>query len=278
VTRPVAVERYVPSREVKIELWAVVRSSIATTGVVVAIPHLLPGLPVFVRMAGAGVAAAAVAASLALHRRKKREQAALRERIAAARRRLNTTEAVALLEELCRASRDGKLIDAEVELGAVELQRGDLGRALELLSAADARQQVETECGANTAYWLSLTYALRGDLGASSTWREESIRRRTQARARPAATLLLDAVLACRRGDEAAAAGLIAAGWREVEQTHTAVELRPVQAVQAFALSRTGADRAVVGRHLATARTGRAGELEYLGAEWPEMAAFLHSA
>ena len=139
---------------------------------------------------------------------------------------------------------------------------------------ADAKQLVESQSGANTASWLSLAHALRGDLGAASSWRDESIRRRKKANARPAATLLLDAILACRRGDEVAAAELIAAEWREVEQTHTAVELRPVQAVHAFALSRTGADRVVVTRHLAAARAGGIGELDYLGAEWTEMATF----
>ncbi|HEY4244064.1 MAG TPA: hypothetical protein VGM88_29830 [Kofleriaceae bacterium] len=87
----------------------------------------------------------------------------------------------------------------------------------------------------------------------------------------PAIAVLVRAILDCRSDRAPDAARLLAERWGDCEARVTGQQLRLFRVVRAFA---TGA---ATERELAALAPAWDGEHAYLGATWPEMAAFLAS-
>ncbi len=87
------------------------------------------------------------------------------------------------------------------------------------------------------------------------------------------AIALARSVWHCRAGRVDVAAKLLADGWTEIESTTTGDVLRPLRIVRAFAAAAAGPREPA----MVTPRPAYPGEYAFLGASWPEMAAFLAS-
>ncbi len=126
----------------------------------------------------------------------------------------------------------------------------------------------------------AMIYALRGDVPTAERWAADARRRlakSTEDRMGNAAHLsLAEAIIACRRGDATGAVALLDAQWNELRYTLNADSMRTVEVVRAFAEAQGGL-RAMntVAERLVRVEPVAPGELAYLGAEWPEMKAFL---
>ncbi|MEA2752553.1 MAG: hypothetical protein QOI41_6696 [Myxococcales bacterium] len=126
----------------------------------------------------------------------------------------------------------------------------------------------------------ALTYALRGDLVTAERWAGDARRRiakNQEDRFGHAAHLCLaEAAIACRRGDPTGAVALLDARWNELRYALTADSMRVVEVIRAFAEAQGGIRASnTVAERLVRVEPVAPGELAYLGAEWPEMKAFL---
>lgn len=161
------------------------------------------------------------------------------------------------------------------------LRTGNLVRALEALSELDRqRSRGGKPFRATLASQMAVIYALRAEPAASDRWIAESEKRRRET----GVPSRLDGVLALarlvngiRRDDEAAALSALDESWETIEGTLPVPELRPFRALRAFAKTRhrpkeTFATDPGVVEAFAEVRPG---ELDWLGAEWPELREFL---
>lgn len=164
------------------------------------------------------------------------------------------------------------------------LRSGEVARALATLSALDRRLgRRATVSRANVAAQLAVVYALRGDAASAEQWVAEARKRGKSApnsRVIDAALLAAESMNRLRRGEHAAAAGALTAGWTDLEGTLVAAELRPFRMLRALAESLDENLRSTTSGGAAGRGDGawladlRPGELTWLGAEWPEMHAF----
>lgn len=164
------------------------------------------------------------------------------------------------------------LMDAAEHEAAVALFRANLASGWPKVKALG---ELETK----VHVMLALALALKGDLDDAERLRA-SLEPRLSA-ARKATTLLVDAVIAARRG-RAPAFAPDPTLWRDAEAQLLPRHARALRAVLAFvarssfgAAYRESPQSAEVDKILATSPPITAGEVDFLGRSWPEMQRFL---
>ena len=168
---------------------------------------------------------------------------------------------------------------ARLSLSTALMRQGELQRAI------DAAIEVERAPGllfggdvrTMAAIHLGMLYALRGDVDAATRWCDDARRRlpRGQQRTLTAALLRLAEVLVlARAGKRDDAARALDRDWHRLEEALTVSSMRKAWLVRAWCAAADGA-RGSVEPWLTMARAGRKGELRWVGADWPELCAFL---
>jgi hypothetical protein len=165
---------------------------------------------------------------------------------------------------------------------AMSLMRsGELERALTTLRQLDRRSARGAGSFAPTiAAQLAAIYALRGDPAAADRWIGEArarVKGAADSRAIDGAVAFARIVNELRRDDHQTAARDLQTAWADLEGTLVAAELRPFQILRAFAAARGAPSPTSGANHDAPPALPevRPGELAWLGADWPEMRAFL---
>lgn len=166
--------------------------------------------------------------------------------------------------------------------GAVaHLLAGDLDRATAALVAIERDQglAVSLILRANGASYLALCHALAGRLDQATPWLDEAEKLRPTASEPLRLTGMLTlgrAIVACRQGQPSEGARLIEADWHAFEAVGGDAA-RALRLVRAFAIAQAGGPRddGAIDRLLAPLRESRPRSVHYLGAAWPEMAAFI---
>jgi len=163
-----------------------------------------------------------------------------------------------------------------LNLAYLLFHRGELEEGLRWLGLVErSHGQLPAAYGQTVADRLALGLALRGDLAAAEGWLAQAKRRAPgPGLVRARLHLVAEAILVARRGDTARAHRLLSEGWAEVEQGASAAQLRPLHVVRAFIASAAGAPLSVEAAEAAAAAAG-AGAHAWLGAAWPELAAFI---
>ena len=234
----------------------------------------------------AGVAASSAAALLgaavvgAVWRGRARKEIEVYERDAVdARARLQRgqlVEAVGVFWQWAEQARTAAVAArARIDLGMALVQQGDHARAITILEAADKNYRDEIasqKWTPRTAVWIAIAQALHGETAAARSWLAADKR----GAADDELAIFVEAMVRCRTGECAAAATLLDERWIELEAGLTGRQLRAVRIVRAFAHAAagpraTGTSAAI----LLGIRRSYPGEFAFLGAKWPEMAAFL---
>lgn len=186
-------------------------------------------------------------------------------------------EAATVLNELCHDARHAPALHAlyVFNLGMASLYLGAIDTARALIERARASGwlglQAFAHQGPHIALGHALCLALAGELDAARRALEEA--RAGLGEARRAATMLVQAVIDAREGREV---GFDAEALRQAESCHMPAHIRALRLLEAFTRARgQGAyredprdgDVGAIGIH--------PGELDFLGARWPEMHAFL---
>jgi hypothetical protein len=162
-------------------------------------------------------------------------------------------------------------------VGQALLRQGKLGEALEALVRSDETGGWFTIDGALAAS-LSMVHALEGRVEIAEVWLEEAKRRYAHATTKhPYAFLQAEILLLLRKGRFSAVEERLDAEWSQIEYAMKGESLRPLSVLRAFATYSGGDYRRGGALHpsLAQLETLRPGELDYLGASWPELARFL---
>ncbi len=160
-----------------------------------------------------------------------------------------------------------------------------LMRQSELQKAIEATIEVErapglffgSELRASAAVQLGLLYALRGQLDAATRWCDDARKRlgRSHNRTHTAALLRVAEIAVLTRANQRdAAARAYDRDARRLEEALSVSRLRLVWLMRAFVASADGG-RGSVEPWLTLARSGRKGELGWLGTDWPELRAFI---
>ncbi len=191
-------------------------------------------------------------------------------------------EAGRLLDRLAERGRDLGFVHALVVFnrGAVRLNQGSPEDALSLWEAVDRSRWFERYRAlgydVTHAAATATAHALLGDLQASerALALAESRSKNAGSRGR---LLIPRTLIGLRRGDDRAVATRIDAEWALAEGVLPASGLRELRALQAWALSRAGAEEAEVRRAIERGRPVFDGELRYLGARWPELDEFIRT-
>lgn len=168
---------------------------------------------------------------------------------------------------------------ARLSLSTALMRQGELARA------TDAAIEVERAPGllfggdvrTMAAIHLGMLYALRGQLDAATRWCDDARRRlpRGQNRTLSAALLRIAEILVlARSGQRDDAARALDRDWHRLEEALTVASMRKAWLVRAWCAA-ADPSRGSVEPWLTMARAGRKGELRWLGAEWPELRAFL---
>jgi hypothetical protein len=201
----------------------------------------------------------------------------------------------------------GARLSAKLEPGQQALADGDLGRAVETFAAVARQYKRQPACAAmaklqlkkaldaaaeaerapgllfrsevrlHAATDLALLYALSGDSHAATRWCEDGRRRLASAGQRALCAALLrqaEIVVVARTGQNGDAARAFDRDWRRLEEVLPAAWMRISWVVRCFVAAGDGT-RGSVEPWLTMARSGRKGELRWMAAEWPELAAFL---
>lgn len=160
--------------------------------------------------------------------------------------------------------------------GVTYMREGRTDRAIELISRAHDSKWLENKAlgvAPLIASGLGTCYAIKGELDAAERWQREA--HAQVAPAKRGMLMVLDAVIECRRGRFADAAGRIANDWSLGEGSLNAAQLRSLRLLRAFAMEQTGGDDAEIAKIIEGARPFRSGEQDYLAVSWPEYRAFL---
>jgi hypothetical protein len=172
---------------------------------------------------------------------------------------------------------------AELALGATLVRVGDLSGAVDTFASLDGwLVRGRPAFKGLVASQLAVLYALKGEPRVSERWSAETrhhLERVTDGRRMLGVLLFVDLVNGIHRDDEAAALTAFEATWRDSEKTFTASELRPGRVLRAFATTRRRPLENLVSDPQVTAAFADAqpGELDWMGAEWPEMREFIEA-
>jgi len=168
---------------------------------------------------------------------------------------------------------------AKLSLATAYMYQGQLHKAIETTVEVERSPGLMfgSELRAIAASSLATLHALRGDVDAATRWCDDARKRlaRGTNRSYSAASLRLAEIFTLARSgklDETARA--LDRDRGRLENALTATTLRRAWLLRAFAASSDGA-RGSVEPWLTMARSGRKGELAWIGAEWPELAAFI---
>ena len=241
--------------------WGGTVSVVLPTGIVVLLAYL------FLRAYGQSAAFAAAQEPGRL--------AMAQGRFAEASAKFQATLPLFAKQPLYRAVLVINVADAELRAGRFDsaiAACAEIERSRTMLFGSSVRMRIAT--------LSAITYALRGDVAAAERWAADArgrIAKTREDRMGHAAYLCLaEAMIACRRGDSAGAIALVDARWNELRYSLNADSMRVVEVVRAFAEAQGGV-RAMntVAERLVRVEPVAPGELAYLGAEWPEMKAFL---
>jgi tetratricopeptide (TPR) repeat protein len=157
---------------------------------------------------------------------------------------------------------------ASLQLASVLRRQGELEDAIDTLRL-EYQLHPSSPRAPRVTSELAACYALLGKLDEARAWSnklDDVAAYRAFARA----------VIDCRAGDCASAARMLDEHWTEYESVLTGHALRPLRIVHAFARAQTGVRNAGVAEAtLISVRPRFAGEYDYLGKTWPEMATFL---
>jgi hypothetical protein len=170
---------------------------------------------------------------------------------------------------------------ARYALGWVMARQGDLDDAAAVLSDNETRFIIAhrlNDLSASSAADLALVHALRGETRHAASWLDRADARRSLSfDSTDAAIAFARAVWLCRSDRALDAARLLDEGWAGYEAAMTGDVLRPLRIVRAFAHATGPRAGGVAEAALPTLRPAYPGEYAFLGAKWPEMAAFLAS-
>lgn len=162
---------------------------------------------------------------------------------------------------------------------ALALMRiGKLADATEQLIVVDRGGGVLRVDGA-IASTLAYLHALRGNAELAETWLAEAKRRDAKFSVGPFAYTLPGLALAIRQDDAETLLGELSDRWTEAENTLKGERMRPLRVLRAFGVAQTTTvrDAGQVAAILAPLHGVKAGELAYLGAEWPELEQFIRT-
>jgi len=163
------------------------------------------------------------------------------------------------------------------------IRQGEFATAIELLSDLDRRGGVLNLDGA-VAGALALAHGLAGNVELASEWLLETQRRYAQYRSSGIrvpgfAYILTEVAVQLRAGEVELVRRRLENEWTQLENSVAGPILRPIRVLRAFALAQTSGPReaALVDAMLAALRGTSTRDIEYLGAAWPEMHAFMSS-
>jgi len=159
------------------------------------------------------------------------------------------------------------------------LRQGEPEQALRLLAAVQHAGWLEVKnlpYRSLLAIGVSSAYAQVGDLQQAVAWQQRA--HGLVSPAKRGLLVSLDATIATRAGDYAAAAQIFELGWASAEGLLPAAQMRSLKALKAFVLLHLPPDaarRAEVDRIIAELTPPRGSEFFGMGARWPEMQDFL---
>lgn len=171
---------------------------------------------------------------------------------------------------------------ARLNLASALKQREELDRAVERLRQAERtpRMAYASDIRILCSIDLGEIYTLKGDIQTAGRWLADAERRlkRAQNRLLAGARLrIAQAILLVRRGYDEEAMRLIEQHRAHIESIVPLTTMRVIWLLQAFVTARSGDTRAS-GEVFALLRQSRPQELDYLGAEWPELRMFLRTS
>lgn len=174
-----------------------------------------------------------------------------------------------------RAANYLNLADAQLHAGQLEAALAscaEIERGGQLMFGSGLRTRVAT--------MTALLYGLRGDVPTAERWatdaRARIAKNREDRLAYAAQLCVAEAVIMMRRGDASGAITQLERRWNELRYSMTADTMRSVEVLRAFAEAQTGVRTSnTVAERLVRVEPVTPHELAYLGAEWPEMQAFL---
>jgi hypothetical protein len=171
---------------------------------------------------------------------------------------------------------------ARHNLAWVRMRQGELRPSLDLLTRNEAGfegQLTAIGMSGTSAADLALLHVLVGDLEKAEHWLAIAEQRATKGIHLPslaAMTTFSRAALHCRAGRFDDAVRLLDERWASCEGALTGGTLRPLRVLRGFAIASSNPRNAGLAEvALATSRPSFPGEYDFLGVEWPELAAFL---
>jgi hypothetical protein len=186
--------------------------------------------------------------------------AAILDRLLAKSRAFPVAYSLFLLNRGIAATRMGELTEARAMLGAVQ--------GTNWLERRKFRHLVPT-----VMISLGKVEALAGKLDDAESWQRRARARLTSASA--PISLTLDVLIAARRGRWSEAEALCEATWKAAEASLSAREMKLLRVLRGFIASvRAPGDATTLGMWLAGAKPVPFGMFAYVGAAWPEFAAF----
>lgn len=184
------------------------------------------------------------------------------------------TQAAAHFEGLLeRYRRKGLRATARHNLATARLQLGELDRAIELYASVAADPSAN-RWHANVWNELASTCALAGRLGEAAAWLAKV---ETVPNVNPFSLVWPRALLAARGSEPGELARTLETRWRELEGNLTAVHMRRLLLLRAFAVATAEGPRGTASAEplLARLRPTTPGELDWMLGRWPELAAFV---
>lgn len=171
---------------------------------------------------------------------------------------------------------------ARINLASALKQREELDRAIECLRQAERTPGMAYASDVRILCSIELgeIYTLKGDIKTAGRWLADAERRLTRANDRllvGARLRIAQTSLLVRRGYDEEAMRLIEQHRAHIEAIVPLTTMRIVWLLQAFVTARSGDTRAA-GEVFALLRQSRPQELDYLGAEWPELRMFLRTS
>lgn len=160
-----------------------------------------------------------------------------------------------------------------------QLRMGQVRTALELFVANDRQMTLTHHMRTISAIDIAVCAALVGDTELARTWLAEAATRRKTGyydREFDATIGLARAVTECRSGAPEEAVRLLEDEWTAFEQGARGEIVRPLRVVRAFAIATSNTRNAGMAEAaLQLTKPAYPDEYTVLGAEWPEMKAFL---
>jgi hypothetical protein len=168
---------------------------------------------------------------------------------------------------------------AKLSLVTTLMRQGELERAIAVAVEVERAPGLlfGSELRLNAAIDLALLHALAGRLEVAERWSDDARRRLGYSHNRTFVAALLrvtELLVLARQGRCDDAARLFDRDARRLDESLTVAWMRVAWLVRAFAAAGDGA-RGSVEPWVTLARSGRRGELRWLGVAWPELRAFV---